>query len=96
MQYQVPQFIELEDKIVGPLTIKQFGYIAGAGAICFIFFFTLRFGFALFLSAPVGSLALALAFGKVKGVAMPRYLMSMIAFAHDVISAFSASVGAST
>ncbi|MBI4119865.1 MAG: PrgI family protein [Parcubacteria group bacterium] len=81
MQFQVPQFIELEDKIVGPLTLKQFGYIAGAGAICFLFFFTLKFGFALSLSVPVGSLALALAFGKVKGTAMPRYLMSMIGFA---------------
>lgn len=81
MQYQVPQFIELEDKIVGPLTLKQFGYIAGAGVLCFILFFTLKFGFALFLSVPIGALALALAFGKVKGVPMPRYLMAMIGFA---------------
>ena len=27
MQYQVPQFIEVEDKIFGPLTFKQFLYI---------------------------------------------------------------------
>jgi hypothetical protein len=30
MRYQVPQFIEVEDKIFGPLTIKQFVYIVGA------------------------------------------------------------------
>ncbi|TSC61742.1 MAG: SsrA-binding protein, partial [Parcubacteria group bacterium Athens0416_74] len=29
MQFQVPQFIEVEDKIVGPLTFKQFVFIAG-------------------------------------------------------------------
>lgn len=29
MQFQVPQFIEIEDKIFGPLTFKQFLYIAG-------------------------------------------------------------------
>ncbi len=29
MRYQVPQFIEVEDKIFGPLTLKQFIYIAG-------------------------------------------------------------------
>ena len=29
MQFQVPQFIEIEDKIFGPLTFKQFIYLAG-------------------------------------------------------------------
>lgn len=29
MKYQVPQFLDVEDKIVGPLTIKQFIYLAG-------------------------------------------------------------------
>lgn len=36
MQYQVPQFIEIEDKIFGPLTFKQFLYVAGGAAIGFI------------------------------------------------------------
>ncbi len=29
MRYQVPQFIEFESKIIGPLTFKQFIYILG-------------------------------------------------------------------
>jgi hypothetical protein len=29
MQFQVPQFLDVEDKIIGPFTIKQFLYIAG-------------------------------------------------------------------
>ncbi|OGZ08476.1 MAG: hypothetical protein A2942_00775 [Candidatus Lloydbacteria bacterium RIFCSPLOWO2_01_FULL_50_20] len=29
MQFQVPQFLDVEDKIIGPLTLKQFLYIAG-------------------------------------------------------------------
>lgn len=29
MRYQVPQFIEFESKIIGPLTFKQFVYILG-------------------------------------------------------------------
>lgn len=28
-QFQVPQFIEIEDKIFGPLTVKQFVYVLG-------------------------------------------------------------------
>ncbi|TSC80302.1 MAG: hypothetical protein G01um101429_152 [Parcubacteria group bacterium Gr01-1014_29] len=30
-QFQVPQFIEVEDKIFGPLTTKQFFYLLGGG-----------------------------------------------------------------
>jgi hypothetical protein len=29
MQFQVPQFLDVEDKIIGPLTIKQFIFLAG-------------------------------------------------------------------
>jgi len=36
MRYTVPQFIEHEAKIIGPLTFKQFTYLAMAGAGCFV------------------------------------------------------------
>ena len=36
MQFRVPQFIDMEDKIVGPLTLKQFGYIIGGGGFSFL------------------------------------------------------------
>jgi len=36
MRFQVPQFIEVEDKIFGPLTLKQFIYIAGGGGFSFL------------------------------------------------------------
>lgn len=67
MEYQVPQFIEVEDKIVGPLTLKQFIYIAGGGGLCILFFSYLPFLFALLLSLPIAGLAAALAFYKVNG-----------------------------
>jgi len=38
MRYQVPQFIEVEDKIFGPLTLKQFIYLAGGGGISFVIY----------------------------------------------------------
>lgn len=38
MRFQVPQFIEVEDKIFGPLTLKQFIYIAGGGGLSFIIY----------------------------------------------------------
>ena len=67
MEYQVPQFIEVEDKIVGPLTLKQFIYIAGAAGLCVVFFVYLNIFIALVLSVPVVAFAVALSFYKVNG-----------------------------
>ncbi|MDE2213097.1 MAG: PrgI family protein [Patescibacteria group bacterium] len=67
MQYQVPQFIEVEDKIFGPLTFKQFAYLAGAGGACLIFFTFLPWWLALWPSLPFVALGIALSFYKVNG-----------------------------
>ncbi len=67
MEYQVPQFIEVEDKIVGPLTLKQFIYLAGGAGICVVFFIYLPLIFALLAAAPVAALTLALAFYRMNG-----------------------------
>ena len=67
MEYQVPQFIEVEDKLIGPLTFKQFVYIAGGAGLCVVFFFYLPILFALLFSALVVALAAALSFYKVNG-----------------------------
>lgn len=67
MEYHVPQFIEVEDKIVGPLTLKQFIYLAGTGGLCVVFFVYLPIVFAFLASAPVIAFGLALTFYKVNG-----------------------------
>ncbi len=41
MQFKVPQFLEIEDKIFGPFTFKEFVYLAGGAGICYILFKTL-------------------------------------------------------
>jgi hypothetical protein len=38
MRFQVPQFIEVEDKIFGPLTLRQFIYLAGGGGLAFLIY----------------------------------------------------------
>ena len=66
MRFQVPQFIEIEDKIFGPLTIKQFIYIAGGAGLSFIFF---RFFHSLLIVIPLSIIilgfSLALAFYQI-------------------------------
>ncbi len=57
MRYEVPQFIEIEDKIVGPLTWMQFLYMAGgAGGSILALLFLPRL-----LSWPVIALLMAFA-----------------------------------
>ena len=65
MDYQVPQFIEVEDKIFGPFTLKQFIYIGGGIGICTILILYLPLLIGIILSIPVAAFAAALAFYKI-------------------------------
>ena len=38
MQFKVPQFLDIEDKIFGPFTFREFIYLAGAAGLCFVFY----------------------------------------------------------
>ena len=38
MQFQVPQFLDVEDKIIGPFTIKQFIYLAGGAGLGYLMY----------------------------------------------------------
>lgn len=68
MRFQVPQFIEIEDKIFGPLTLKQFIYLAGGGGISFVIYTIIPYLYlAIFFIIPVMAFSLALAFYKVNG-----------------------------
>lgn len=66
LNFQVPQFIEIEDKIFGPLTFKQFVYVAGGGGLAFMLwvYISPRWLAVIFI-IPVVALALSLAFYKV-------------------------------
>lgn len=65
MRYQVPQFIEVEDKIIGPFTIKQFVYLVGGGFMCYLSYTYLPFIIAIVFIAILGPLSAALAFYKI-------------------------------
>lgn len=80
MQYQVPQFTEVEDKIFGPLTFKQFVYILGAAASAFIFWSILPKWLAILLAVPISGFFLALAFLKINGRPLLKVLTSVVSF----------------
>ncbi len=78
MRFQVPQFIEVEDKIFGPLTLKQFIYLAGGGGLSFLVYAMLN---SILLAAipiiGIMSLSAALAFYKVNN----KPFVSMVEYA---------------
>ena len=70
-QFQVPQFITIEDKVVGPFTIKQFLYIAGGAIIIGIAYKFLQSFLFLPIAVVVGAAAAALAFVKINETPFP-------------------------
>jgi hypothetical protein len=67
MQFQVPQFIEIEDKIFGPFTLKQFIYMAGAAGISFVMYEFLPFIVAIPLILAILTFSGALGWWKPNG-----------------------------
>jgi len=80
MQYQVPQFIEIEDKVFGPLTFHQFIYILGGVGATVVLWKTLPHFIAVFLIAPILVLAGLLAFYKVHGRPFVAVLEAAISY----------------
>jgi len=80
MQFQVPQFIETEDKIVGPFTLRQFLYIAAATIITFLSYFALAFWLWFIVALVLEGAAFALALLKING--RPMIIFSAAAFSY--------------
>jgi hypothetical protein len=80
MMHNVPQFIDTEDKIVGPLTAKQLGWAFGAGAILMILWNLLDFVSFIIVGFLVVALFGALAFYKPNGQSFLSFIISMVFF----------------
>jgi len=77
MRFQIPQFIEEETKIAGPLTFRQFALMGAAGVavvILFAAFGKTNFLVFAFLSTLIVISILALAFVRVSGRSLPLLL----------------------
>ncbi|MEI8130336.1 MAG: PrgI family protein [bacterium] len=65
MKYNVPQFIDVEDKIFGPLTFRQFIYLVGGGGLAFLAYKLVPGFFGILAALPFVAIAIALAFVKI-------------------------------
>ena len=77
-QVVVPQFLDVEDKIIGPITVRQFLEMMVGGLIIVIFYKI--FDFTLFIISGLGVLALTLivAFARINGQPFHLFILNFI------------------
>ncbi|HWC57400.1 MAG TPA: PrgI family protein [Candidatus Paceibacterota bacterium] len=80
MQFKVPQFIDVEDKVVGPFTFRQFIYLAGGVGAVYLSFKILPALIALFVAPVFAALAVALTFYKYNDKPFINLLESLVRF----------------
>ena len=70
MQFPVPQFIDRETKILGPMSFKQAVMMLGGLAICgalYLVFAKKNFFVFIILALPVLAFSIAMTFGQIQG-----------------------------
>lgn len=77
-QFIVPQFIDIEDKIIGPITTRQFIIVLVAFFLDFIAFKLLTFVFFLIFLLLITGFAIVLAFAKINGQSFHYFLLNLV------------------
>lgn len=85
MAIKIPQNIDKEDKLIGPLTLKQFLYILGGGSVTFIVYQYYLQGYLFFsefliIGTVIILLALAFAFVKINGSTFASFISHVFAY----------------
>jgi len=81
MRFQVPQFINVEDKILGPFSIKQFVYLVGGAGMIYIAWHFLSPWLSIPIIVPVAGFTLALAFYMPNGKPFIFMVQAAVAYA---------------
>lgn len=84
MRFKVPQNVQREDTIIGPLTLKQMAILGGGGGIAYGIFISLSKSYFIEIWLPpvliVSLLTLAFAFLKIHSLAFHVFLMNFIEY----------------
>jgi hypothetical protein len=81
MRFEVPQFIEIEDKIFGPLTWRQFLYLGGGIGGAVVIFLMLPLIFFIIIGIPLALLSAALSFYPVNNRPFSYFLEALVNYA---------------
>lgn len=77
-QFNVPQFVDVEDKIIGPITTRQFIIMVAGGLFIFIWYKALTFWWFAGSSLVTILLVALLGFIKVNGQPFHYFLINLI------------------
>lgn len=77
-QFVVPQFIDVEDKVIGPVTVRQFIILLVGGGLIFIAYKLSDFALFLVEFIVIASLTFSVAFIKVNGKPIHYLLLNII------------------
>jgi hypothetical protein len=80
MQYKVPQNIDQEDKILGPLTFVQFIYVLVGGAVLLLLFTIFDFTLFLLVAVPITILTLCFALVKIQDQPFSRIFFAFLIY----------------
>ncbi len=81
MRFEVPQFINIEDKLFGPFTFKQSLYLVGGGGIIYVLYKTLPTFAVVLLGVPIAAFSFALVFYKPNGRPFMKMVEAFILYA---------------
>lgn len=77
-QFVVPQFIDVEDKVIGPITVRQFIILLIGGGFIFIAYKLADFTLFLLQFVIFSSVSFGLAFIKINGRPVHYFLLNVI------------------
>jgi hypothetical protein len=77
-QFVVPQFIDVEDKILGPITVRQFLIMLVGGMTLVVAFRFADFAIFAVLALIIGGITLTFAFVKVNGQTFHYFLLNLL------------------
>ncbi len=77
-QFTVPQFIDVEDKIFGPITSRQFIILIAAVGPILVAYKLADTALFVFLAFLIGGLAVMLAFVRINGQAFHYFILNIV------------------
>ncbi len=77
-QFLVPQFIDVEDKVIGPITVRQFIIMLVVGLLIFITYKLADFTLFLFLGITEFAVGGTLAFLRINGQPFHFFLLNVL------------------
>lgn len=80
MLFNIPQFIDKEDKLVGPLTARQLGWLIGGAVVAFVFWTFLEKTVFIIIATIIAGISCLLAFYQPNGQPLINFVLSSFSF----------------